>query len=77
MSRVHGSPADRGSADAYYGRRPAPHYDQVQENGSMKRIEREEMTDEQIQDYLRAYENEDDRKDWGGPELEVDDEECS
>ena len=63
MSRVHGSPADRGSADAYYGRRPAPHHDQVQENGSMKRIEREEMTDEQIQDYLRAYENEDDRKD--------------
>jgi hypothetical protein len=39
----------------------------------MKRIEREEMTDEQIQDYLRAYENEDDRKDWGGPELEDDD----
>ena len=65
MSRVHGSPADRGSADAYYGRRPEPHYNQVQENGSMKRIEREDMTDEQIQDYLRAYENEDDRKDWG------------
>ena len=73
MSRVHGSPADRGSADAYYGRRPEPHYNQVQENGSMKRIEREDMTDEQIQDYLRAYENEDDRKDWGGPEPEDDD----
>jgi hypothetical protein len=31
----------------------------------MKRIEREDMTDEQIQDYLRAYEEEEDRKDWG------------
>jgi len=31
----------------------------------MKRIEREDMTDEQIQDYLHAYEKEEDRKDWG------------
>ena len=65
MSNVHGSPADRGSADAYYGRQARPHYNQVQENGSMKRIEREDMTDEQIQDYLRAYEKEEDRKSHG------------
>jgi len=65
MSNVHGSPADRGSADRYYGRQARPHYNQVQENGSMKRIEREDMTDEQIQDYLHAYEEEEDRKDWG------------
>lgn len=65
MTRGHGSPADRGSADAYYGRQARPHYNEVQPNGSMKRIEREDMTDEQIQDYLRAYEKEDDRKDWG------------
>lgn len=62
---VHGSPEDRGSADAYYGRQSRPHYNRLQSDGSMVRVEREEMTEEQIQDYLIAYGREDARKDWG------------
>jgi hypothetical protein len=72
----HGSPEDRGSADYYYGRPMNPHYMERQADGNYIRIGREDMTDEQVQDYLRAYENEDDRKDWGSPELEAHDEEC-
>ena len=60
----HGSPADRGSADAYYGRAPSPHY---YPNGTYNepRIEPPKMTGEQVREYLNAYHNEDDRKDWG------------
>ena len=60
----HGSPADRGSADAYYGRAIDPHY---YPNGTYKgaRIPASDMTQEQIDDYINAYNNEDDRKDWG------------
>lgn len=52
------SPADRGSADRYYGRVAKPH----------KYVSHERITDlipaERI-DYLTAYENETDRKDYG------------
>lgn len=60
--RVHGGPADRGSADAYYGRSKDPHkYPHGTYNG-----ERVTLTDpKEIQEYLDAYENETDRKDWG------------
>lgn len=60
----HGSPHDRGSADAYYGRRFDPHW---YPNGSYngERIEKSEMTPEEIAEYTYGYENQTDRKDWG------------
>jgi len=59
----HGSPQDRGSADAYYGRRFDPHW---YPNGSYngERIEESEMTPEEIAEYTYGYENETDRKNW-------------
>lgn len=59
----HGSPADRCSADAYYGRSKVPHY---WPEGSYKgkRIGPEGMTAVQVLEYNQAYDNEDDRKVW-------------
>jgi len=57
---AHGSPADRGSADRYYGqRKPTPHYYE----GS-RRIDAEFMTPEQIAEYEDAFWAEQDRKQW-------------
>lgn len=58
----HGSPADRGAADAYYGRKADPH---KYPNGTY--IEpRVPLTDPaEIAEYLEAYNSETDRKDWG------------
>jgi hypothetical protein len=60
----HGSPQDRGSADAYYGRRFDPHW---WPEGTSKgiRVEMADMTKEQIEEYTYGYDNEEDRKDWG------------
>lgn len=60
----HGSPQDRGSADAYYGRRPEPHW-WPEGTGHGTRIEKADMTVEQIRQYWYGYDNENDRKDWG------------
>lgn len=59
----HGSPADRGSADAYYGRPKDPHYWPY---GSYqgKRVEACHMSTAQIKAYNEAYDNETDRKQW-------------
>ncbi len=59
----HGSAADRGSADAYYGRGHNPHYFT---GGSYNtpRVEREAMTPEEVAAYTKAYENEGERKEW-------------
>ena len=61
---VNGSPQDRGSADAYYGRRYDPHW---YPDGTYKgkRITKEEMTEEEIDAYNYGFDNEWDRKDWG------------
>ena len=61
---VHGGAADRGSADAYYGRPYDPH---MWPEGTYKgiRVEKDEKTVDEIEEYRYAYENEDDRKDWG------------
>lgn len=51
----HNSPGDRGSADAYYGKRPRPH----------KRTSgvREALDDpKEVIEYWEGYNNEDDRK---------------
>ena len=61
---AHGSPADRGGADAYYGRQIDPHYwPEGTYNGT--RVERDKMTRTQIEEYLSAYEEQDFFKDWG------------
>lgn len=59
----HGSPADRGSADAYYGRSKVPHY---WPEGSYKgkRVEGKDMTDKELDAYWDGYDNETDRKDY-------------
>lgn len=61
---THGSPQDRGSADRYYGRPANPHW-WPEGTGKGIRIERDDMTPEQIAEYDYGYDNELDRKDWG------------
>lgn len=63
----HGGPYDRGSADSYYGRGVRPHYYKG-DTGSSKRIDAEQMTEEEIDAYMAGYnDNEADGnyKDWG------------
>ena len=60
--REHGSPADRGSADAYYGRPSRPH---KWPSGTNKGYKVTDLTIEEVMEYDEAYENEEDRKDWG------------
>lgn len=48
---IHGSPRDRGECDAYYGRGCSPHY----YNEDNKRVTKEDMTDQQINEYVHAY----------------------
>lgn len=61
--RKHGSPYDRGSMDAYYGRRPRPHI--WLDSMGRERVPEDKMTKDQIKDYYKGYDEEDDRKDWG------------
>lgn len=58
------SAADRGSADAYYGRKFNPHYLKPNEHGGHDKQPVEKDTAE-YDAYHHAYVNEDDRKDWG------------
>lgn len=60
----HGSPADRGGADRYYGRPCQPHWYPA---GTYKgqRIPEQEMTAQQVEEYTNAWKQEEDRKDWG------------
>ena len=60
----HGSPRDRGSADAYYGRQPRPHYF-VGKTHLSKEINEDSMSDQEIKEYYKGYNEEEDRKDWG------------
>jgi hypothetical protein len=60
----HGSPQDRGSADAYYERNYNPHY-YVGASMQSERVERANMTVGEIEAYKYGYDNEEDRKDWG------------
>ena len=60
----HGSPRDRGSADAYYGRPFDPHYwSEGTYHGT--RTEMKDMTPEEIVSYTKGYNQQQDRKDWG------------
>ena len=59
----HGSPRDRGSADAYYGKPAKPHWYPL---GTYKgvRVCSKDMTDEEVGEYYFGYSHEEDRKDW-------------
>lgn len=59
----HGSPQDRGSADAYYGRPSQPHYF-VGGTNTSERVGKEDMTEDEIKAYHYGYDNEEDRKEW-------------
>ena len=63
MNHEHGSPYDRGSADSWYRRQPEPHY---MIDGA--RIEKVDMTAEQIAEYEAGYDSNekqiDSRKDY-------------
>ena len=62
----HGGPFDRGSADNYYGRSEDPHF---WPDGTARgiRVEKEQMTQEEIQEYYAGYvynERNGDKKEW-------------
>ena len=62
----HGSPYDRGSADAWYRRSFNPHYF-VGDSYSTPRVEMEQMTAEEITAYATGYrhgEEDGDHKEW-------------
>lgn len=61
MNKRHGGPADRGSADAYYGRSFRPHY-YVAGTGTSPRVEA--LTPEEVEEYREGYAGETDRKNW-------------
>lgn len=60
----HGSPADRGGADAYYERKYFPHY---YPEGTYvgERIVPPQMTEAQVKEYHDAFHAQEDHKDWG------------
>lgn len=58
----HGSPYDRGMADSYYNRSVCPHYFKGATNFSEK-VEKSEMTEEEIQEYLDGYQSQEDLRD--------------
>ena len=60
----HGSPEDRGSADAYYQRRRSPHFF-IGKSITGIYVPMSEMTQAQINSYNLGYDNEDDKKDYG------------
>lgn len=59
----HGSPEDRGSADAWYRRRYNPHYFLGATYNSLE-VTKENMTEQEIADYDRGYYDQTDHKDW-------------
>ncbi|HRC95213.1 MAG TPA: hypothetical protein PK317_00290 [Coprothermobacter proteolyticus] len=59
----HGGPADRGSADKFYGRPKTPHYF-VGATYASRMVEQSEMTAEEIKAYSDAYDTTDTKKDW-------------
>ena len=52
---------NRGRMDAYYGRPPRPH----KWSDPLGRKEITDLSPQEIADYWRGYDEEDERKDWG------------
>lgn len=53
----HNSPYDRGGADSYYRRGKDPHFYIKNADGTNRRVEKEEMTPEQIEAYIAGYDD--------------------
>ena len=51
----HGGPFDRGSADSWYSRGMNPHY-YVGDTYSTEKVERENMTVQEVEAYMAGYE---------------------
>lgn len=64
LDRKHGSPYDRGSADAYYHRHRHPHYFRGASYMS-EEIPESAMTPAQLAEYHAGFDEQDERKDWG------------
>lgn len=58
----HGCPADRGSADAWYSIPADPH---KYPNGTYHDPLITDLTDQEREEYMTAYNNQTERKDWG------------
>lgn len=56
--REHGSPYDRGTADAYYQRAPRPHK-------KIQGIRITQLSKDEHDEYMIGYDAETGRKDWG------------
>lgn len=73
MLKDHGSPRDRGSADAYYGRPAHPHYFKDRKKYDEMHgatyaatpVYEENMTKDEIISYYKGFDEEYGRKDWG------------
>jgi len=63
MTYRHGSPYDRGAADAFYGRPYDPHY-YLGDSYHSDRVEAKDMTPEELNDYDVGYYSESDRKEY-------------
>jgi len=61
MTNTHGSPADRGSADRYYRRYCKPHK-YIHTATTITRVEEQDMTATEIDQYRVAYHAEEDSK---------------
>ena len=59
----HGGPWDRGSADAYYRRPFQPHYFKGDTYNS-ERVEKNNMSKEEIAAYTDGYGDQDEIKEW-------------
>ena len=68
----HGSPFDRGSSDAFYDRPKNPH---KYPNGSYSSPKIQLVNPIEIAEYNAGYDNQDNRKDWGGGNEEYNPEE--
>ena len=56
QNKRHGSPWDRGSADAYYGRHRDPHY-YTGGTGMSPIVGKEDMTEQELREYNRGYDH--------------------
>ena len=56
FDKRHGGPYDRGGADSWYQRGFQPHY-YVGDTGTSLRIERDQMTEEEVAAYTAGYQD--------------------
>ena len=52
----HGGPFDRGSADAYYGRQPDPHY-YLKDTAMSERVTETKLSPEDVEAYMAGYDS--------------------